>query len=222
MSRRDWRVKIGSRMDSCTIFSRGIDLTLLHLPQAPEAVRGLVRIQVLLASRGSVMLEPLMSNHLSNLCTLCILVQALPWYPGLICLGSILRRGWLCLLKDQQCHSPLAHTLATSSCCGNSDIDCHQLWKLVRFQHFKILLFQGILHVLESPCRLAAPTQKFCPARIFLLFLFVWDLWRPIRMLGVAVQTCLGGTWPMAGIWGFVQLSPRLSDLLHVLRLPGT
>lgn len=41
-------------------------------------------------------------------------------------------------------------------------------------------------------------------------------------MFGVAVQTCLGGMWPAAGIWGFVQLSPRLLDLLHELRLAGT
>jgi len=41
-------------------------------------------------------------------------------------------------------------------------------------------------------------------------------------VFGVAVQTCLVGMWPMAGVWGFVQLSPRLSDLLHVLRLAET
>ena len=68
--------------------------------------------------------------------------------------------------KDQQCGSSLACAMASSSCCGNSDIDCHQLGTLVVFLHFK-LLFQGIPHVLDSPHRLAAPTQKFCPARMF-------------------------------------------------------
>lgn len=41
-------------------------------------------------------------------------------------------------------------------------------------------------------------------------------------MFGAALQTCLGGMFPTADMWDFVQLSPRLSDLLHVLGLAGT
>lgn len=124
--------------------------------------------------------------------------------------------------KGQQRGSPLACALASSSCCGNSDLDCQQLRKLMVFLHFKLLPLQGISHFLDSPYGVAAPTQKFFPARIFWLFIFVQDLWRPISTFGVAVQTCLGGMWPTAGTWGFVQLSPRLSDLLHTLRLAET
>lgn len=41
-------------------------------------------------------------------------------------------------------------------------------------------------------------------------------------MFGAALQTCLGSMFPTADTWDFVQLSPRLSDLLHVLSLAGT
>lgn len=78
--------------------------------------------------------------------------------------------------------------------------------------HFKVSYMSWI--VLHSP---AIPTQKLFPDGIFWLFIFAWNLWRPISWFGVATQTCLGGMCPTVG----TGLAHRVSGLWHVLRLAG-
>lgn len=66
------------------------------------------------------------------------------------CLGVILRKLPFSF-KDQQSGSPLVHALAGSSYHGSSVINGYQLRKQVFHQHFTLLPFQGILHVLDCP-----------------------------------------------------------------------
>lgn len=82
------------------------------------------------------------------------------------------------------------------------------------FFDFKFLQFQGIPDVLDSPHRLTVPTQKCCPARFFFFFNYLY--------LSGSLEAYQHVWSSTADIWDFVQLSPRLSDLLHVLSLAGT
>lgn len=66
------------------------------------------------------------------------------------------------------------------------------------------------------------PPRNFVQPEYFFNIYICLGLWRPINVFGVALQTCLGGMFPRADMWDLVQLSPRLSDFLHVLSLAGT
>lgn len=132
------------------------------------------------------------------------------------CLGVILRKLPFSF-KDQQSGSPLVHALAGSSYHGSSVINGYQLRKQVFHQHFTLLPFQGILHVLDCPPQSCHTHPETFSRWNFWLFIFAWNLWRPISWFGVATQTCLGGMCPTVG----TGLAHRVSGLWHVLRLAG-